>query len=136
MKYLIVILFVSLGFVAQAQQRGTSRDFWFRPVQVQAGNITPKPVNSDAFIGYKDGKWGEVRVEFGTVSDTLETDGTFAIAHDKGSADYNVQLTPVGAYVLPVLLSRNDTTFIINVYDVAADTTLKDKPFTVDYQLR
>lgn len=135
MKQLLLIFALALSLPLMAQeQRGTSRDFWFRPVQVQTSNILPRPVYADALMGYEAGKWGPVRLSAYTVSDTTDATGDIVVAHDFGTSSFTVTATSVGTdYRVVNVVSRNDTTFVLRVYDAVADTALTEKAVTVGY---
>lgn len=139
MKQILVFLALalSLPLIAQNDGRGTSRDFWFRPIQVQTGNLIPRPSYADALMGYSSGKWGPVRLSAYTVSDTTDATGDIVIAHDFGTSNFTVTATTVGtAYRVVNVVSKNDTAFVLRVYDAVADTSLKAKAVTVGYIAR
>jgi len=139
MKQLLVILAlaISIPLMGQAEPRGTSRDFWNRPITVQTNNILPRPTYADALMGFVGGKWAPVRLAAYTVSDTTNATGDIVVAHDFGTSAFTVTASPVGTdYRAVNVVSKNDTTFILRVYDAVADTALKLKAVTVGYIAR
>lgn len=128
MKKLILSIFAVVLFAVtlSAQERGTSRDFWFRPVQVQTNNILPRPVYADALMGYVGGKWGPVRnqVQFGTVADTCDADGLVVVDVTVESASYQLFVTPVSALgIHPAVSAQTDSSFTVKFWlnDTAAN---------------
>ncbi len=96
MKRLLTLAFLLLALTGFAQDpAGTSRDFWYRPVTVQTKNILPRPVYADALMGYVGGKWGAVRHQYGTVTDTLSATGTYVVDITVSSDDYYAFVTPI-----------------------------------------
>jgi hypothetical protein len=139
MKQILVILALALSLPVMAQEdvRGTSRDFWNRPITVQTGNILPRPTYADALMGFVGGRWAPVRLSAYTVSDTTNATGDIVVAHGFKSSNFTVTATPVGtAYRVVNVVSKNDTTFVLRVYDAVADTVLKTKAVTVGYIAR
>lgn len=85
-------------------------------------------------MGYEAGKWGPVRLSAYTVSDTTDATGDIVVAHDFGTSSFTVTATSVGTdYRVVNVVSRNDTTFVLRVYDAVADTALTEKAVTVGY---
>lgn len=130
----LAFLLVALAGFSQGPE-GTSRNYWYNPIQVQAKNILPRPAYADALMAYKNGRWGEVRFQYGTVTDTLSETGTYTVDITVESADYYLFLSPISALGHNLTVSdKTDSTFTFTAW--IDDTVANQNIITVDWHLR
>lgn len=129
----LAFLLVALAGFSQGPE-GTSRNYWYNPIQVQAKNILPRPVYADALMAYKNGRWGEIRLQRGTFTDTLSATGTYVVDVTVESADYYLFVSPITALGHNANASlKTDSAFTVKVWinDTAANANI----LTVDWFL-
>jgi len=127
MKQILFAIAMLFSVAATAQEaRGTSRDFWNRPIQVLSTNIRPLP-SAGSVLGNVNGRWSSVSLPatvnksstWGVFQGSTDGDGEFTITHNLGtdSLAVNAISSDVVPYIFMVV-AKTDTTVTIKVVTI------------------